>query len=312
MTHDRTLLLTVITAGIAGAAGLILPNWALFLVTVAIGKALVVLGLLLLWRAGLVSFGQALFFAGGAYAAGLLARSTGITDAFVLLATGAVSGALLAFVIGFLLARYREIFFAMLSLAFSMILYGVLVKTEALGSTDGIGFPTPSMLGFDTGGEHFVLTAYGLAIFCGLAAAVAAQLYLRSIPGKLDSPVRDNEVRVEYLGMSVQYLVHLKLIIAGTLAGTGGVLTAIAIGHIDPEMAYWTTSGGFVFITILAGTGSVLAPFLGALLFEAVRSFAMEYVPEFWQIILGSALLAAIFFLPEGLWSLFRIRRRST
>jgi branched-chain amino acid transport system permease protein len=89
----------------------------------------------------------------------------------------------------------------------------------------------------------------------------------------------------------------------------GGVLTALAVGHIDPEMAYWTTSGGFVFVTILAGTGSVIAPFLGSLLFEVVRSFAMVHTPETWQLILGSALLLTILFFPGGLWSLFERKR---
>jgi branched-chain amino acid transport system permease protein len=107
----------------------------------------------------------------------------------------------------------------------------------------------------------------------------------------------------------VRGVVHLELVIAGALAGCGGVLTALAVGHIDPEMAYWTTSGGFVFVTILAGTGSVIAPFLGSLLFELVRSFAMTYTPDTWQMMLGGALLLTILFFPGGLWSLFERRR---
>ena len=90
------------------------------------------------------------------------------------------------------------------------------------------------------------------------------------------------------------------------------MLTALAVGHIDPEMAYWTTSGGFVFVTILAGTGSVIAPFLGSLLFEIVRSFAIVYTPETWQLMLGVALLLTILFFPGGLWSLFERRARGS
>ena len=56
-------------------------------------------------------------------------------------------------------------------------------------------------------------------------------------------------------------------------------MAALAIGHIDPDMAYWTTSGGFVFVTILAGAGIVAAPFLGSLLFEMVRTFAVDVLP---------------------------------
>jgi ABC-type branched-subunit amino acid transport system permease subunit len=75
-------------------------------------------------------------------------------------------------------------------------------------------------------------------------------------------------------------------------------------------MAYWTTSGGFVFVTVLAGSGYVAAAFIGSLAFEALRSLAYDVFPQFWQMTLGSVLLLTILFLPEGLGSLFyRLRR---
>ncbi|MEQ8655223.1 MAG: branched-chain amino acid ABC transporter permease [Kiloniellales bacterium] len=291
--------------------GFVLPEWLLSLSTVAFAKGLVVLGLLVLWRAGLVSFGQALYFAGGAYAAGLLALNTGINEALILVLAGALAGAFLAYVAGLLLARYRAIFFAMLSLAFSMILYGVLVKNAELGSTDGIGLPPVTFLGFDTADSGRTIPAYILVVVLAFLSAIMVEVYLRSLRGSLAEPIRDNEVRVEYLGLSVRGLIHTKLVIAGALAGLGGAVTAIAIGHIDPDAtAYWTISGGFVFITILAGAGSVLAPFVGALVFELVRSYAVAYAPELWQLILGTALLLVIMFLPGGLWSLFTRKRQ--
>ena len=66
------------------------------------------------------------------------------------------------------------------------------------------------------------------------------------------------------MGASVRNVIHVNYVISAALAGIGGALAAITVGHIDPEMAYWTTSGEFVFVAILSGTGSVLAPFLGA------------------------------------------------
>ena len=135
MTRDRTPLLlgAVLAAVVVG--GLALPQWALFILTVAFAVGLVVLGLMLLLRAGLVSFGQALFYCTGAYTAGGLGRALGVSDIFVQMIAGAAAAALAAFVLGFLLARYRGIFFGLLSLALSMILYGLIVKSEALGST---------------------------------------------------------------------------------------------------------------------------------------------------------------------------------
>jgi branched-chain amino acid transport system permease protein len=83
------------------------------------------------------------------------------------------------------------------------------------------------------------------------------------------------------------------------------------VQHVDPAMSYWTTSGGFVFVTILAGAGSVAAAFVGSLVFELVRSFAVDFVPGEWQMILGTVLLLTILFLPEGLGSLAtRLRRQ--
>ena len=306
---DRTLLLLGAIFLAAAVAGFVMPDWAMFLTTVAVAKALVVLGLMILWRTGLVSFGQALYFGGGGYAAGLAGLWLGLSDAVLLVVLGGAVAAIVAWVVGLLLARYREIFFAMLSLAFSMILYGLLVNTEALGSTDGVNLVPPTFFGYAPLGPAQVQAVYLLTIVAGLITACLVHIYLQSTIGQLAAPIRDNEIRVEYLGVSTRAVIHLKVVIAGALAGVGGVLTALAVGHIDPEMAYWTTSGGFVFVTILAGTGSVIAPFLGSLLFEVVRSFAMVHTPETWQLILGSALLLTILFFPGGLWSLFERRR---
>src|SRR5436190_21386786 len=107
--RDRTVAVLLALFSILVVIGPWLPQWAMFIMTIAVARGLVVLGLLLLLRAGLVSFGQALFYCLGAYAAGALGRFFGISDIFVeMLVGGAVAGAA-AFVFGFLLARYRGI-----------------------------------------------------------------------------------------------------------------------------------------------------------------------------------------------------------
>jgi ABC-type branched-subunit amino acid transport system permease subunit len=288
-----------------------LPAWLVSLATIAFANALVVLGLVILWRAGLVPFGQALFYAIGAYAVALLSRYAGLRDVFLLLAIGGVATGIVAFLIGFLLARYRDIFFAMLSLAMSMILYGVLVKTETLGSTDGFHVEAGTFLGYRPRGQALNLALFWLVLAVSAVAAFLIALYFRTVAGALAVPVRDNEIRLEFLGVSVNRLIHLKLVIAGTLAGLGGALAALAVAHVDPNMSYWTTSGGFVFVTILAGAGSVAAAFVGSFVFELVRSIAVDLVPGLWQLILGSVLLLTILFLPEGIGSVFYRLRRS-
>lgn len=275
-----------------------------FLLALALAKGLVVLGLVLLMRTGLVSFGQGLYFGLGAYAAALLAHRAGIADAALMLAGGAVCAAVVATVLGLLLARYREIFFAMLSLAFSMILYGVLVKSSALGSTDGFNLHATSFAGvvLSGGADKRVFLAAGVVAMLG--AAWLTHRVLASHWGRLSSAIRDNELRVEYLGASVYRVVYANYVAAGALAGLGGALAALAVGHVDPEATYWTTSGEFVFIAILGGTGSVVAPFVSAALLEALRTLANQYAPNVWQMSLGLAMLAIIMFLPSGLWAL--------
>ncbi|MFN3656618.1 MAG: branched-chain amino acid ABC transporter permease [Pseudolabrys sp.] len=288
----------------AAAAAPFAPEWVVSLATIAFANALVVLGLVVLWRTGLVSFGQALYYCIGAYTVALIVRWSGFTDALALVVLGGVGAGIVAFLVGFLIARYREIFFAMLSLALSMILYGVLVKTESLGSTDGFSVSPPSFFGYRPHGEALGLSLYWLTLGIDAVAAVLVAAYFRSVAGSLATPIRDNEIRVEFLGVSVTRIIHTKVVIAGTLGGFGGALAALTIGHVDPAMSYWTTSGGFVFVTILAGAGSVAAAFVGSLVFEMVRSFAVSVMPGLWQMVLGSVLLLTILFLPDGLGSL--------
>jgi branched-chain amino acid transport system permease protein len=262
----------------------------------------------MLMRAGLVSFGQALYYCIGAYTAGGLVRTFKVSDIFVQMIAGAVTAALVAFILGFLLAKYRGIFFGLLSLALSMILYGLIVKSEALGSTDGFNLAPATLFGVRPAGEWVRYTVAMIAAVAGLGAAALVHRFLRTPLGRLGPAIRDNEIRVEYMGASVRYAVHVNYVIAAALAGIGGALAATTVGHIDPNMAYWTTSGEFVFITILAGTGNVLAPFLGALLFGAIQTIAYDVSPHTWQMSVGAALLFLILFLPEGLWSLFARR----
>jgi ABC-type branched-subunit amino acid transport system permease subunit len=288
-----------------------MPPWLVSLATIAFANALVVLGLVILWRTGLVPFGQALFYAIGAYAVALIGRFTPIRDVFLVVLAGAACAGIAAYLIGLLLARYREIFFAMLSLAMSMILYGVLVKTEALGSTDGFHVEAGTFFGLRPEGQTLNLAMFWLVLgFCAVSAWLVT-LFFDTVAGRLAVPARDNEVRLEFLGISVDRLIHLELVISGVLAGIGGALTALAVAHVDPSMAYWTTSGGFVFVTILAGAGSVAAAFVGSFVFELARSAAVDFLPNTWQMTLGIALLLTILFLPEGLSSVVgRLRRR--
>ncbi len=345
MRLDRTTITIAIVTVVLLVAGPILPAWVMSLIKISLCYGIVVLGMLVLMRTGLVSFGHGLYFCLGAYAAAAhdrlanslaelgassnwsLVRGTlrlpkllvdaltgvfGPYDMAVMVGFSIAVTGITAWILGFLLRKYRDIFFAMLSLAFSMILYGLLVKSSALGSTDGFNIAARGLLGVGLAGDSLRHAIYVVIVVVTMLSAWLINLYLRSHRGRLAEAIRDNELRVEYMGASVLRTIHVNYIISAVLAGIGGALMAINIGHIDPEMSYWTTSGEFVFIGILSGTGNVLAPFLGALIFETIRSFAYEYSPNTWQMALGITMLIVILFLPGGLWSLFGKFRKAS
>jgi branched-chain amino acid transport system permease protein len=303
MSVDRTLAGLTLAFAILIVGYFVLPQWLSFLVMISLARGLVVLGLVLQMRAGLVSFGQGLYYCIGGYTAAMLGSLYGVHEVAVLLAVAVLISVAVAVVLGLLLSRYRDIFFAMLTMAFSMILYGLLVKSPDLGSTDGFSLPAVTFFGWRPDAQStgvYLLT-------CGLVFIVAViyHSYQKSPAGFLAGAIRENEIRVEYLGTSPQHLLHAKYLIAAVISALGGVLSALATGHVDPEMAYWTTSGEFVFIAILGGTGHVVAPFIGSILFSLVRTYAYQFAPYTWQMILGFVLLLIIVFLPRGLWSLF-------
>jgi branched-chain amino acid transport system permease protein len=294
-----------------GVIGFVLPRWTVFLLSLALARGLAALSVALLMRAGLVSFGQSLFFATGAYGAAFLIRLFGVREAVVLLVGAVVASMALAALAGLWIARYREIFFAMLSLAFTMILYGWLLKAYWItGGTDGMRIPPPTVLGVVWPIDRLRTVLYLVTLGCTALALGLTHLFLEAPLGYAVRAVRDNEIRLEYLGSSVGQVVYWTYVLAAGLAGLGGVLMALNVGHVDPQLAYWTTAGEFVFIALLGGTESALAPFLGAVLFEFFRTYALKYAPYTWQMALGGMMLLLVLFMPRGLWTLRHLRFR--
>ena len=292
-------------------AGLAAPRWLLSLGTLSAASGLVSLGVVLMMRGGVVSFGQGLVFAAGGYAAALLANKAGVSDALLLLLAGGAAAVAVAAPFAPLLGRYRGIFFAMLTLALSMVLYGLLVKWDALGGSDGFNMRRPTLLGQPLPEGWWAYILYAIAVLLAGGMAIAARVYFDSVRGLVSLAMRDNELRVEYLGASVPRMVAWTFVAAAFLGGIGGALAIMALGHIEPNFSYWTTSGEFVFVAILAGSHSVAAVFAASFLLELVRSFSSSYFPNSWQLALGLFLLVVIRFLPGGLGSLARRRAKA-
>jgi branched-chain amino acid transport system permease protein len=290
---------------VLASAGYALPSWMQFMLTMAMANGLVSLGIVLLMRGGVVAFGQGLMSAIGGYAAALVFLNWGITDAVLLALLGGISAMLITAPFAPLLARYRGIFFSMLTLALSMVGYGLLVKTESLGGSDGFNMGRVTLFGHALADDEVRFGLYATTLVLTLVSAVLARIYFLSSRGLVTRAVRDNELRVEYLGGSVSQTMSLNFVLAAFLGGMGGALAVMALGHIDPNFSYWTTSGEFVFVAILAGSQSVVAVMLSSLVLEMVRSFSSAYFPNTWQLALGIFLLLVIRFMPLGLGSLW-------
>jgi ABC-type branched-subunit amino acid transport system permease subunit len=281
--------------------------WMGFIFIVALGKGFAALGVALLLRAGLISIGHALYFGFGAYVTAFLSRSSYANDLAVLIVIATLSSAAIGFVIGAFMVRYRSIFFAMLNLALSMVFFSLLSKLyNVTGGTDGLRVTMPTVFGMavDRAVMESILLYGGLALLAAVAALV--HRYLQTPLGQALSAVHTNELRLEYLGVSVWRVLLTAYGISAALAGLGGALTALAIGHVLPEVSYWTMSGQLVLIAVLGGIGGAVGPFIGAVFFEVVHTLAVGYVPDAWNLMIGVALILVIFFLPGGLYGLFQ------
>jgi branched-chain amino acid transport system permease protein len=146
---------------------------------------------------------------------------------------------------------------------------------------------------------------YAVSVVTTGLAGIAATILFRSELGLVSLAVRENNLRVEYLGISSTRVVTINFVIAAVFAGASGAFALMAQRHIDPQFAYWTTSGEFVFVAVLAGYQSVAAVFVASMALELVRSFSNLYLPNTWQLVLGVFLLGVILFLPRGIGSLW-------
>jgi ABC-type branched-subunit amino acid transport system permease subunit len=309
----RMQLVGVAIAALLVFAAPLLPGWLLFLVTVALAKAMVVLGVVLLLRGDLVSFGHGLYYATGAYAVAFAMKTFGWREALLLVPVGIVATSILAAILGLFLARYRGIFFGMLTVAFSMILYSLLLKLYWFtGGTDGMRVTTATIAGIAPSADTVRHLQYYFVLVLGALAVYLSYRVTASPLGYLMRAIYDNEIRVEFMGASVRRAIYRTYVLSGALGGLGGALAAMSVGHVTPDLAYWSVSGEFVFVALFGGLGSVFAPVVGSVLFEFIRNYAFKLSPYTWQLTLGTVLLFVILFLPGGLWSLYEnfVRRQ--
>ena len=295
-------VLALLLAGALIAAAIAAP-WLRFVLTIALAKGIAVMGILLLLRAGQVSFGHALYIGFGAYTVAFLAPK--LNDALLLLAAAAIGAGLLGLLIGLFVTRYRQIFFGMLNLAMCMVFYSLLEKLYHIThGTDGIRVEIMPIAGQVLDRVTYEWTVFGIALGLAFALGLLIRLYLASPLGEALAGIKTRETRLEFMGVPARGVLLSAYVISAVVGGVGGALIAMTSRHVTPLLSYWTASGELVFIAILGGPGGVLGPFLGATAYELIRVYAAASFADAWQMILGAALLLVILFAPGGLWGM--------
>ena len=288
---------------LAALAPFALP-WLKTPVILALGNGLAALGVIVLVRAGQVSFGHAMFFCFAGYAVAFAARLWKL-DTFLLLPLGTLAATLAGALVGLFVVRYRGIFFGMLNLAFSMMLFAVLGKfTSITHGSDGLRFDRPTVAGLTLERDAFETVLLVASLLAAVAAGVIVMRYFASARGQQLAAIKTNETRLEYLGISARRVFFGAYLLSAALAGLGGSLFALGQGLVTPAMGYWVRSGEFVFIAILGGAGHAVGAFVGAFVFEFTQLYAAALLTGAWQLALGVVLIVIVFAAPTGLFGL--------
>jgi branched-chain amino acid transport system permease protein len=255
---------------------------------------------LLLGYTGLPAFGNAAFFGLGAYGAGLSIQDWHVhfLEALFL---GVLTSFLGALLIGPFLLRRRGIYFGLLAIAFGQVFYFVAYRfTDLTGGEDGMNFPRP-YLGLP--GWHLTLNGTGFYYFTLVVFALivlAFALLTRSPFGRTLAAIRQNELRVRYLGLNSDRFIFVALLVSATLAGLGGAIFGMLLNFAYPLLLDWHLSGDFVLISILGGSGTLWGPLVGAAIYVVGKDIISTITP-LWQIFLGAIFVACVLLFPKGI-----------
>ncbi len=280
------------------------------LLTYGLTLAIAALGFnLLLGYTGLLSFGHSAYFGAGAYAVALMMRYLGVSSMELFMLGGIAFSAALAALFGIVCVRHTRIFFAILTLALSQVLWTLAYKFFWItGGTDGLRVPFSkvTLLGglvSFPGADAFekFITSYYYYVLGAFCVCVALMwLIVHSPFGKTLQAIRDNETRARFLGVRIWRYRWLAFLVSGIFTGLAGSLWVPLNGLTTPDVLYWPQSGKFVFFAVLGGFRNFTGPMVGAVIFNYLEVYAVA-VTEYWQLTLGVILIALVTFLPAGI-----------
>lgn len=302
-------------AVLAAAALLLIPRilelYTVYSLSVYLIMALLALSLGLVWGVGgILSFGQSAFFGLGGYAYALLALNDGSSTSGLLLAI--VLPALVAALIGYFafFGRISDVYFGVISLTFSLILYNVInsssgsayrIGVAPIGGYNGIPTVPPLSVPFvpemtlDYEQFFYVVGFLVLAVYLGL------RLLLTTKFGRVVFSVRENEVRAELLGYDVRLYRLAVLCIGAGIAGLAGALYAAWGNFIGPNVFSLGFSAQIIVWVVLGGLGTLIGPMLGAAVIQAITTWLGESKIVEPSLVLGGIFLVAVLALPQGL-----------
>ncbi len=301
-----TLLLALLVLGlivlpwIAGRYPVYLAMQILILAVFSLGFNL------LLGYTGLLSFGQAGFFAVGAYACAKILLA--VPNLLLGITGGVAAAGVTALLLGILSVRHTRIYFSMLTLAFGMMIYSIAWKwRDFTGGDDGlVGIPRapieiPGLLSISVAAMD---RYYFVVLVLSLLAIVAMYRLVRSPLGLTLQAIRDSDIRTEFAGVPVRRYRLVAFTIAGVYAGLAGALLAPLENTVTPPIAHWTTSAEPVLATLMGGIHTFGGPIVGAFLFLVIKDVIVRYT-EYWLIWFGVIVVALVMGFPSGIMSIF-------
>jgi branched-chain amino acid transport system permease protein len=253
---------------------------------------------LILGYGGMVSFGHAAYLGIGAYAVGILAHH-GIDNGFLQFAVAIAASAAVALVIGAVSIRTSGVYFIMITLAFTQMLFYLGISLEEYGGDDGMRLAARSQfLGILDLGSPTPFYYFVLAVLAGFLYLVHRLVNSRF--GMVIRATKSNEARTRAIGLSPYPYKLAAFVIAGAMCGVAGALLVNQTAYLTPEFMNWTRSGEIMFMVILGGIATLIGPVLGAAALLLLEDVLAAWTTH-WQIILGPILVLVVLFTRRGL-----------
>ena len=302
-----TLLWSVPLLALLAALPWVLDSYRTIELAYGLVFAIAVLGFnLLLGYTGLLSFGHSAYFGVGAYAVAFMVKYLHVASMELYLLGAVAASIVVTALFGYVCIRYTKIFFSILTLALSQVLWSLAFKFFwVTGGTDGLRVPTPKLLGLSLGvGEdksYFLAHGYYYYVLAVFAVCVAVMWVIVHSPfGKALQAIRDNETRARFIGLRIRRYRFVAFLVSGVFTGIAGALWVPLNGLTTPDILYWPFSGEIVFMSVLGGFRNFTGPIVGAIVFNFLKSYAVGFT-VYWQTFMGVILIVLVLALPTGI-----------